>query len=118
MRREKYVCDALVKTFSMLSAYAYLLSLLTPLTSQIAQSYRYQYDYGYAHANADPYDFLVKTARRVPVTRSTRIVYADTFAGHSSSDRHYRFPEDNRWCVTFENPYCDFPQPPPPPPND
>jgi len=69
----KYVCDALVKTFSMLSAYAYLLSLLTPLTSQIAQSYRYQYDYGYAHANADPYDFLVKTARRVPCNQTRQV---------------------------------------------
>lgn len=114
----RYVYDECVFTFSVLSAYAYLLSLLAPLPSQIAQSYRYKYDDGYAHANADPYDFLVETTGRVPVARSTRIVYADTFAGHSSSDRHYRLPEDDRWSVTFENPYCDLPQPPPPPPND
>lgn len=62
----RYVYDVCVCTFSVLSAYAYLLSLLAPLPSQIAQSYRYQYDDGYAHANADPYDFLVETTGRVP----------------------------------------------------
>lgn len=50
----------------MLSADADLLSLLAPLPGQVAQGYRDQYDDGYAHAYADPYDFLVESAGRVP----------------------------------------------------
>ena len=62
----------MMHVFSMLSAYAYLLSLLAPLPSQIAQSYRYENDDGYAHANADPYDFLVETTGRVPCEHNVK----------------------------------------------
>lgn len=57
-----------------LSADAYLLSLLAPLPRQVTQRYRYQYDYGYAHAYADPYDFLVEPARRVPCETTRSII--------------------------------------------